>query len=237
MKGLWKDNEIKMLFDEVEKSKKESQPVRKAFENHAVKFNRKPNSVRNYYYAEIDRLKNDADRLNSLDIDLKLHEKLKRNYFSNEEKNEIITKIKSLVNKGFSVRKACMQLSGGDVTSMLRYQNKFRTCREQKPNNVLKFRKQMQLTEGDLQGLFFGVVKLIRKSIEEQVNLENSNSEKKYQDEIRRLITKVGQKDRELVFYKNDNSRLKTEILSLKKQLMFKNCVVAKKLSAKNMQP
>ena len=234
MKGIWKDEEVKDLFNAVENAKNEGKKVGFAFQEHAKKYSRKPNSVRNYYYNEIERLKSDEKRLINLNIDLSLHKKTLKKCFSNQEKNEIIQKIKSLVDNGCSVRKACFMLSNGDIATMLRYQNKFRSMQPQKNNNVLTFRKRpSKITDSDLQGLFMGLIGLVKKNVEDEM-AEKLNQQFDKNEEIERtLIAKLGQKERELAFLKDDNERLKKENVALKKRVMQKFCFEATKLSAK----
>ena len=234
MKGIWKDEEVKDLFNAVENAKNEGKKVGFAFQEHAMKYSRKPNSVRNYYYNEIERLKSDEKRLNNLNIDLSLHKKTLKKCFSNQEKNEIIQKIKSLVDNGCSIRKTYFMLSNEEITTMLRYQNKFRSMQPQKNNNVLTFRKRpSKITDSDLQGLFMGLIRLVKKNVEDEM-AEKLNQQFDKNEEIERtLIAKLGQKERELAFLKDDNERLKKENVSLKKRVMQKFCFEATKLSAK----
>ena len=230
MKGVWKDEEVKALFDAVKQVKQQSKPIKEAFSEHAAKFSRQPNSVRNYYYNEVENLKKDKERLKRLDIDLHEHEKVERKHFSQQEKLEVIEKIKSMVQGGCSVRKACLELSGGDVATMLRYQNKYRSLQEQKPNNVLKFRgRPSSITDSDLQGLFMGLVRLVKKNAAEKMKKQME----KEREESRVLLAKLGQKERELNFLKEDAARLKSENLSLKRKLMMQNCVIAQKITSK----
>ena len=49
-KGIWSNQEVKELFNQVEQTKKSGRPLKDAFIAHAERYTRKPNSVRNYYY-------------------------------------------------------------------------------------------------------------------------------------------------------------------------------------------
>ena len=96
-KGLWADEEVKSLFQYVEEVKLNNEPLKNAFILHAKKYNRKPNSVRNYYYHEVDNLAGDKERAQKLNIDIKNHEKNEINYFSQSEEDELMKKIENLV--------------------------------------------------------------------------------------------------------------------------------------------
>ena len=121
----WNEKEVKDLFDEVEICKQSKYALKMAFDSHAKKYNRKPNSVRNYYYHEVDNLQNDDIRRKRLNIDLSKHVKNKLIPFSKEQEDKFLSDIKNLTEKGMSVRSACFQLSGGDMTLMTRLQNNF----------------------------------------------------------------------------------------------------------------
>ena len=71
---IWNDVEVKALFDGVENCKKQNLSLVRAFEEHAKKFSRKPNSVRNYYYHEVDNLAADKVRSARLRIDITKHQ-------------------------------------------------------------------------------------------------------------------------------------------------------------------
>ena len=104
----------------------------------------------------------------------------------------------------------------------------------QKNNNVLTFRKRpSKITDSDLQGLFMGLIRLVKKNVEDEM-AEKLNQQFDKNEEIERtLIAKLGQKERELAFLKDDNERLKKENVALKKRVMQKFCFEATKLSAK----
>lgn len=235
MKGLWDDESVKMLFHEVEKVKETGGAIKNAFASFAVKQNRQPNSVRNYYYAEISRLHADEGRAKDLGIDLKKHQKSEFAFFSKEEKDKIVDKIQEKLNQGCSVRKACYLLSGGDVKEMLRMQNKYRS---ETRSNVLQFKKKQsqRVTDADIISLFSGIINLVRRSAAEQVRNEISAECREAGQQLRDLVLKLGQKERELQFLKNDIQRVKNENVLLKKRLLISTCLKAKELSEKEKQ-
>ena len=113
--GIWSNSEVKELFNIVEQAKHDNMPLRRAFSMHAEKYSRMPNSVRNYYYHEIDNLKSDEKRAKKLGIDISKHQKNNIQYFSQQEEERLLASIDNLVKGGCSVRKACLTLSDGDV--------------------------------------------------------------------------------------------------------------------------
>ena len=95
-------------------------------------------------------------------------------FFGENEGEKIVEEINKLVRKGDSVRQACLKLSGGNVALMLRYQNKYRNQSvkgddKQKFVNILDFKnRQKVLTDSDLNGLFMGLLKLLKKNAYEE---------------------------------------------------------------------
>ena len=242
-KGIWKNQEVKELFLEVENVKANNKPLKDAFINHAKKYNRKPNSVRNYYYHEIDNLSKDSKRLEKLKIDLSKHEKSSIIYFSKDEENDLMKKIDDMVSGGMSVRKACYTLSKGDVGQMLRYQNKYRNflskTNSANENNldgekIIKFtKKRTTLTDNEIQSLFMGLVRLVkRNAIEEisdkvKVDFENANQE------FRKAIIELHNKEKEYKDLKNEFLKIKEENAKLISNMIKLKCDKATKLREK----
>ena len=99
--GKWQNEEIKDLFLEVEKAKENKKSLKEAFKNHAQKYDRRPNSVRNYYYHEVDLLLRNKSEAKFLNIDISKHKKQQVKFFSESEGEKIVDSIKELVKKGF----------------------------------------------------------------------------------------------------------------------------------------
>lgn len=237
MQGFWSDDEVKLLFDEVEQVKSQGGAIKAAFDAFAHKQNRKPNSVRNYYYAEVARLHTDVNRAKKLGIDLAKHQKSEFSFFSQQEKDHIIDSIQEKLKQGCSVRKACYLLSGGDVKEMLRLQNKYR-AETRTDSNVLQFKKKQsgQISDADISSLFAGLIKLIKRNAAEQARKEVAEERENGGQQLRELVLKLGQKERELQFLQSDVKRLKNENMLLKKRLLISTCLKAKELSDKEKQ-
>ncbi len=215
---IWKDEEVKSLFGEVEKCKKEKKSLKQAFVSHAGKFHRKPNSVRNYYYHEVDNLLQDKERCRRLEIDLKNHEKSHFENFDKIQEEELFEKIENLVKKGHSVRSACREISGGDLSLMTRIQNKFQNMKRKvvKKDNIIPFQnKQKVLTENDINSLFLGLVKLIKKTALEEAkqNFMPSN------ELLKKAFADLSKKDMQIDELKANLQRLKIENKMLRREL------------------
>lgn len=241
--GIWSNQEVKDLFKAVEEIKGSSQPLRKAFIMHAEKYSRMPNSVRNYYYHEIDNLTNDKTRLKKLAIDLSKHKKNNINYFSEEEEQSLMNKIDILVKQGSSVRKACLTLSNGDVGQMLRFQNKYRNfLSKQKSNesannkdNIIKFtnKKKTVITESELQALFMGLVRLVKRNAKEEADLQIKGAYEKANTELRKAIVALNNKEKEYKQLKEEFLKMKEENSKLVKDIFKLKCDKAGKLKEK----
>lgn len=241
MKGLWDNSEVQDLFLQVEEFKNKNKTLREAFSRHAQKYNRKPNSVRNYYYHEIDELGRNKTRVKSLGINLERHKKNTITYFSPTEEKELMGEIDKLVESGVSVRKACFMLSGGDVGQMLRFQNKYRNFKgkNKKPDkcsglkqtenafnkdNIIAFQKKPKLlSEGEMQALFMGLVRLVRRNVEAEGEEKFKAEIGKSNNLLRQALTRINSQEREI-------ERLKAEYLRIKKQnqSLLQNQIVAR---------
>lgn len=228
MKGIWKNSEVKELFGMVEDYKEKNKSLKLAFIAHAQKYGRKPNSVRNYYYHEVDNLKVDDKRLKSLGINLNLHNKTTVAYFSPEEEKDLMKEVDQMVKKGISVRKACLTLSGGDVGQMLRYQNKYRNYlaknkknqeknddlikKETKPDNIITFKRTGKtLSDSEIQSLFMGLVRLVKRhAIEESDELYKAKLTEA-NNNLRKAIASLSANKRDYDKLKDELSKVKSE--------------------------
>ena len=230
MKGAWEDAEVIDLFSEVERGKRQNKSIKEAFLIHAKKYSRKANSVRNYYYKEVDNLLKDKGRAKRMNINLSLHKKQDISFFSVKEGENIVKEINKLVGEGLSVRQACLKLSGGNASLMLRYQNKYRneTIKEkseqnQKMVNIGEFKnKRNALTDSDINSLFMGLVKLIKKTAIENVS-----------EEILEKERELERKEEEILQLKNEICKLEIENKKLAEYIDFKKISRAKLLVEK----
>lgn len=220
---IWNDGEVNALFKEVETCKNKNISLKVAFENHAQKFKRKANSVRNYYYKEVDNLLEDSARLNRLGINLSLHKKNHFECFEKEEEKNVMSQIEKLTNSGMSVRSACHKLSEGNLTQMTRLQNKYQNM---KKSNVIPFRQSRKLlSDSEINSLFLGLVRLIKKNaVEEHVE---KNKDGEYQTAImKKAFNELNQKDEEILILKQESALLRKEnqeLLTKLKSLEKKN--------------
>lgn len=103
------------------------------FEGYAQKSGRAKGSVRNYYYALLRSTGNKEVRKLLRGTDLHAQPV---QAFSDEETDRVLRAILAEKSKGISVRRAVLNLAGGDDKLMLRYQNKYRNVLTKQPERI-----------------------------------------------------------------------------------------------------
>lgn len=205
---IWSDEEVKSLFNEVEKCKKEQNALRTAFYVHAKQFNRKPNSVRNYYYREVDNLLKDKKRANRLGLNLDVHDKTHFINFEKVQEEELFEEIEKRVAKGQSVRSACLDLSKGKLPLMTRYQNKYQNMKRkiENKNNIIPFKRNV-ISDEEINSLFMGLVRLIKRTAQEQASpnallnktLSDLNKKEQELENLKQEFEKIKAQNRQLL--------------------------------------
>lgn len=143
MKGFSPD-EIKRLIYLADKNKREGKSLSETFSQFAAESGRAKGSVRNFYYNLLSGAENGDERcLNYLKGTTLKSEKFDK--FTRKNEEAMLENIFTAVGQGKSVRRAIIDLSGGDEKTILRYQNKYR-------NLILKDRPLVE-----------GVVEKVRK--------------------------------------------------------------------------
>ncbi len=223
MKSIWSDEEVKSLFNTVEEKRGKGESLKNAFSMHAQKFHRKGNSVRNYYYHEVDNLQKDDARRTRLNIDLKKHIKNRLVPFSKEQEEKFLSEVKALTDKGMSVRSACFKLSNGDMTLMTRLQNKFQNLKKEKAekkDNIITFKSRKTLTDADINSLFAGLVKLVKKNAYEEVNVKIKEEKETSEYLLKEAYLELNKKEKEINKLKNElnmfKGRKKQDLLKAK---------------------
>ena len=121
----WSQEETDLLWKEVHAAADAGTPLRGVFDRMGQALGRKPNSVRNYYYMQLRDQADDAcKRAAPFDT------------FSEEEIHDLLRQILMARGQGQSVRACVMEMSQGDKSRMLRYQNKYRAILRKKPELI-----------------------------------------------------------------------------------------------------
>ena len=132
--GGWQQQEIDVLERTVSEAAQSGQSLRSVFERVSEELGRKPNSIRNFYYAQL-RAREDGGVPRALPFET----------FAPDEVEQLVERVLTARGQGKSVRACVRELSDGDKTRMLRYQNKYRSTVRSRPELVR--RVMAQLTE------------------------------------------------------------------------------------------
>ena len=120
-RGGWQQEENDLLFGAVKEAAAEGKPLRDVFTKVGQQLGRKPNSIRNYYYA---RVKEEPALAPS---------KATFRAFDQEELHSLLRDVLMAKGRGESVRACVIRRANGDRSAMLRYQNKYRSVLKNKP--------------------------------------------------------------------------------------------------------
>lgn len=127
----WSDAESDMLWETADEAHKAGLPLKAVFETIAQKTGRRPNSIRNYYYAEVRR-KNGENSMTARFVP-----------FTEDEVEWLVRQVLIARSEGMSVRACLQKLSGGDHSLTLRYQNKYRAVLKSRPEFVKRLVEEL----------------------------------------------------------------------------------------------
>lgn len=127
----WSSQESALLWETAEEAQKQGLPLKQVFERIAGQTGRRPNSIRNYYYAQV-RDQVGADQCAARFVP-----------FTDTEVNELMEHVLRARARGQSVRSCLQQLSHGDHSLMLRYQNKYRSVLKARPELVRRIVEEL----------------------------------------------------------------------------------------------
>lgn len=130
--GGWQKDEVDTLVRRIEEAGKTGESLRSVFDQLSQELGRKPNSIRNFYYAQV-RAQNETDMGRALPFET----------FSPEEVEQLVRSILIARAQGLSVRACVRKLANGDHTRMLRYQNKYRSTIRTRPELVNRVMAQL----------------------------------------------------------------------------------------------
>ena len=140
----WTVEEMKRLFALADDMRKEGRGLKHAFEICARETGRKPNSIRNYYYAQSKALSLLPEYSKKLGIKRDAGNKTAFTLFRDDELKSLIRETLVRQSSGESVRAITISLAGGDKSRMLRLQNKYRSVIFNKKPYVLSLMKEMR---------------------------------------------------------------------------------------------
>lgn len=128
----WQKDEIDLLFDSVRTADAEGRSLRDVFNDVGRQLQRKPNSIRNYYYAKLREMPELSQKQTPFRA------------FSPEEVHDLLRQVLMGRGSGESVRACVTRLAEGDRSRMLRYQNKYRSILKNKPDTLLAVAEELR---------------------------------------------------------------------------------------------
>ena len=149
--------EAESLVKYVCEGKGQGKTLTRIFEEYAKNSGRAKGSVRNYYYALLKSTDNEEVKKILQGTQLKAEEVQP---FTDEETDKILRAILKEKSKGVSVRRAVLNLAGGNDKLMLRYQNKYRNVLLKQPQRIQRLMEEAGYTVTDTG----------RQAIEEKIN-------------------------------------------------------------------
>ncbi len=149
--------EAESLVRFVCEGKGQGKTLTRIFDEYARKAGRAKGSVRNYYYSLLKSTDNPEVKKILSGTALKAEDVRP---FTDEETDKILRAILAAKSKGVSVRRAVLNLAGGDDKLMLRYQNKYRNVMAKQPARIEKLMREAGYSV-DSQG---------KKAIEDRIN-------------------------------------------------------------------
>lgn len=128
----WQKDEIDLLFEAVRTANEEGRSLREVFCSVGQQLQRKPNSIRNYYYARVRETPELAPRQTPFRA------------FHPDEVHELLRQVLMGRGGGESVRACVTRLAEGDRSRMLRYQNKYRSILKNRPEMLLSVAEELK---------------------------------------------------------------------------------------------
>ena len=119
----WSEKENRLLWETADEAQQQGLPLKAVFEQIARQTGRRPNSIRNYYYAQVRQ--HDGEPRPARFVP-----------FTQQEVDWLMEQVLVARSAGQSVRSCLQKLSGGDHSLMLRYQNKYRAVIKSRPEYV-----------------------------------------------------------------------------------------------------
>ena len=165
----WKEDEARLLFDTVRAAAEDGRSLREVFQEVGGQLQRKPNSIRNYYYARVRETPDLSPRPTPFRA------------FTPEELHTLLREVLMGRGQGESVRACVTRLSGGDRSQMLRMQNKYRSVLKNRPELLMEAAEELR-QEG-LDVLILGcthyplLTDIIREIMGPEVSLVNAGAE------------------------------------------------------------
>jgi len=128
----WSEEENRLLWETADEAQAKGLPLKQVFERIAEQTGRRPNSIRNYYYAQA-RQRQDGRVPSPRFVP-----------FEESDVEQLVEQVLMARAAGRSVRACLQEISGGDHSLMLRYQNKYRSVLKNKPGMIEEIMERLK---------------------------------------------------------------------------------------------
>lgn len=173
------EEEARELVHYIDRGRNEGKTLSYLFATFGAGHGRAKGSVRNYYYTLLKSA--DREEVKALLAGTSLRAENIRE-FTEEETDRVLREILLEKNKGFSVRRAISNLSGGDGKLMLRYQNKYRNVLKKQPERIDAILRELGLeSEKEKRA------KMLQRRVEEEINSLYDRISRSLREENERL--------------------------------------------------
>ena len=105
-----------------------------------------------------------------------------------------------------------------------------------KEDNVIKFKNKNKITDSEINGLFLGLVRLVKKIAMEEASERLDPKSKSLFFEVQSLSLLISQREREIEKLKEENNSLKNKIKVKNLRILQLSCNSAKRLNDCKLQ-
>lgn len=127
----WSEEENRLLWETADEAQQQGLPLKQVFEQIARQTGRRPNSIRNYYYAQV-RQREGIPAPTPRFVP-----------FAEGEVETLVEQVLRARAGGQSVRACLQEMSGGNHSLMLRYQNKYRSVLKNRPELIARLTEKL----------------------------------------------------------------------------------------------
>ncbi len=99
-----------------------------------------------------------------------------------------------------------------------------------KEDNIIKFKNKNKITDSEINGLFLGLVRLIKKIAVEEATERLDPKSRILVNEIQDLTITLSQKEHEIAKLQEENQELKNKIKIKNMKILQLSCTCAKRL-------
>lgn len=175
----WSDHETNLLWETADEAQQQGIALKTVFERIAGETGRRPNSIRNYYYAQVRQRMGGQERAARFVP------------FEETEVTELLEQVLRARAQGQSVRSCLQRISGSDHSLMLRYQNKYRSVIKSRPELVQQVVDKLMAEGVDVRPP--EVKSRARVSLGEVVGQLTSGAQNQGDPELVRALSTIGE--------------------------------------------